>query len=354
VTADGRPAKDDWVEFACPSRVEFRQRRVDEAVELVRRLRPDGLSLDFIRHFVFWEMVAPDADPARLPDACYCPYCLRRFAATLDAAAELPVDDPAAAAAWIRANAPDEWTRFKEEAISSLAWQIIQAAKAVKSNLRVNLHVVPWRAGDFDGAIGRVAGQDRATLGHLADYLSPMCYSHMLYRPPEWISSVVRDVAATGACPVLPSIQVAPAYREGPLSVQVFEASLRAALEPPSAGVVLWKWDDIAADPAEGGCIRRVLGEQPVADSPPAPASDSVLRWHPAHADMACRLCLAPHSLRLPDVDARLAGNDATAPRRIEGRDPFSRSTHPPDLHCGNGSRPTDTGIADRYRSQIE
>jgi hypothetical protein len=259
VTADAKPAKDDWVEFACPSREEFRQRRVDEAVELVRRLRPDGLSLDFIRHFVFWEMVAPDADPAGLPDACYCPTCLRRFAATLEAASDLPVDDPAAAAAWIRANAADEWTRFKQETISSLAWQIIQATKAVKPNLRVNLHVVPWRTGDFDGAISRIAGQDRATLGRLADYLSPMCYSHMLYRPPEWIASVVRDVAEAGDCPVLPSIQVAPAYREEALSLGQFEADLRAALEPPSAGVVLWKWDDIAADPAKAAVIRKVL-----------------------------------------------------------------------------------------------
>jgi hypothetical protein len=261
VTADGRPAKDDWVEFACPSREEFRQRRVDEAVELVRRLRPDGLSLDFIRHFVFWEGVAPDADPAGLPDACYCPHCLRRFAATLAAGSQLPVDDPVAAAAWISAHAAAEWVRFKQDTITTLAWQIIQAAKAVKSNLRVNLHVVPWRTGDFDRAIERIAGQDRAALGHLADYLSPMCYSHMLYRPSEWISSVVRDVTAIGACPVLPSIQVAPAYREEALSTEEFEASLRAALEPPSAGVVLWKWDDIAADPAKAAVVRKVLRE---------------------------------------------------------------------------------------------
>ena len=31
VTADGEPAKEDWVEFACPSRTYFRRRRIDEA-----------------------------------------------------------------------------------------------------------------------------------------------------------------------------------------------------------------------------------------------------------------------------------------------------------------------------------
>jgi hypothetical protein len=61
---------------------------------------------------------------------------------------------------------------------------------------------------------------------------------------------------------VLPSIQVAPAYyREEELSPEEFEADLRAALEPPSAGVVFWKWDDIAADPAKAAVVRRVLRE---------------------------------------------------------------------------------------------
>jgi hypothetical protein len=70
---------------------------------------------------------------------------------------------------------------------------------------------------------------------------------------------VVRDVAEAGRCPVLPSIQVASAYRQEALSPEEFEADLRAALEPPSAGVVLWKWDDIAADPAKADVIRKVL-----------------------------------------------------------------------------------------------
>jgi hypothetical protein len=259
VTATGAAAKDDWVEFACPSREAFRRQRLDEAVELVRRLRPAGLSLDFIRDFGYWEMVGPDDDPAALPDTCFCPVCLARFAATLSPPAGLPIDDPAAAATWIRAHAADEWVRFKTETISSLAWEIIQAVRAVKTDIRINLHTVPWRSDDFDRAITRIVGQDRATLGRIADYLSPMCYSVMLRRPPEWIASVVRDTAAVGDCPVLPSIQVAPHYRtDATFSGGEFEAAVRAALEPPSAGVVFWSWDDIAADPEKAAVIRKI------------------------------------------------------------------------------------------------
>ena len=54
--------------------------------------------------------------------------------------------------------------------------------------------------------------------------------------------------------------EVAPAYREGEVfSSAEFEAALRAALEPPSAGVVFWSWDHIEADPERAEIIRRVV-----------------------------------------------------------------------------------------------
>jgi len=165
-------------------------------------------------------------------------------------------------AAWIRANAADEWVRFKTETITSLAWEIMMAVRAVKTSIRINLHTVPWRTDDFGGAITRIAGQDRAALGGLADSLSPMCYSFMLHRAPKWISSVVADAAEVGNCPVLPSIQVAEHYRsDSSFDVKEFEACVRAALDPPSAGVVFWKWDHIAADPARADAIRKVIRE---------------------------------------------------------------------------------------------
>ena len=105
ITENGEPARDDWVEFACPTRPELRRQRVDEAVELVNRLRPDGLSLDFIRYFAFWEMVGPDTGPDDLPDTCYCTNCLHRFSEALGDTTDLPTEDPIAAAAWIADNA---------------------------------------------------------------------------------------------------------------------------------------------------------------------------------------------------------------------------------------------------------
>ncbi len=259
VTADGARAKEDWVEFACPSRADFRGRRVEEAREIVRRLQPDGLSIDFIRDFVFWEMVAPDRDPATLQEACYCTHCLRLFAERIGVGIDLWALKTPGAAAWIAANAAEEWIRFKCDTITSMVEAIVSAVREIEPDILINIHIVPWRTNDYDGAITRIAGQDRAALGGLADYLSPMAYSFMLHRPPEWVASVVEELDWVADCPVLPSIQVASAYREGEsLTAAEFEAALRAALEPPSAGVVFWSWDHIEADPGRAESIRSV------------------------------------------------------------------------------------------------
>jgi len=272
ITADGRPARDDWVEVACPSREPFRRQRVAAAADLVRRLAPAGLSIDFIRHFVYWEMVRPGADPESLPDACYCRHCLERFASGSPARADLPVGDPAAAAAWIRAHDAPGWVRFKTETITSLAWEIIQAVRAERPHIAIAVNVLPWREDEYAGGITRVAGQDRAALGGLADFLSPMAYSFMLRREPAWIAEVVAETARAGRCTVLPAVQVAARYRtDAPYTAEEFAAGVRAAVAPPSAGVVLWKWEHFADEPAKLAALRRVLAETGARGGAPAP-----------------------------------------------------------------------------------
>ena len=260
ITAGGERAKEDWVEFVCPSRTDFRDRRIEEAQAIVKRLRPDGLSIDFIRHFVFWEMVGPDRDPDTLPDTCYCVHCLQAFTTFLGVPTFSIPPQPQRAATWIKANAADAWVRFKAQTITSMAEEVADAVREIDPDILINLHIVPWRRDDYDGAIASVTGQDPSALSRIADSLSPTAYSFMLHRPPEWVASVVEDLDWVADCPVLPSIQVSPVYREGEVfSGGEFEAALRAALEPPSAGVIFWSWDHIEADPERAEIIRRVI-----------------------------------------------------------------------------------------------
>jgi hypothetical protein len=121
---------------------------------------------------------------------------------------------------------------------------IVRRVREVRPGIRVNVHAVPWREADFGGGLRKIVAQDLTAISKVTDYVSPMCYSAMLQREPAWISSVVAEFGATARCPIIPSIQVKESYPgDRPLGAADFEACLRAALQPPSAGVVFWSWD---------------------------------------------------------------------------------------------------------------
>jgi hypothetical protein len=259
ITAEGRPAREDWVEFVCPSREDYRRRHVEYVINLVRDCDPEGISLDFMRYFVFWEKVYPDRDPASLPQTCFCPACLERF--QQDTGLRIPSDlaGTAGQAVWILSRHAEEWTEWKCGIIASLVEELAREARRLKPGIKVNLHAVPWRRGDFGGAIRTIAAQDLVRIGRTVDYIQPMCYHHMVLRTPDWIHSVVEDMASQVPVPVVPSIQVGEAYIDKPLPPAEFEAALREALRPPAHGVVFWNWDALSASPEKREIVRRLI-----------------------------------------------------------------------------------------------
>jgi hypothetical protein len=256
VTGYGQPAKLDWVEFVCPRRPEYRSQRLEYIRRLVRDCRPDGLSIDFIRYFAFWEMVYPDAILDPLQNTCFCPYCLKAF--QKDCKLQIParLADTPAKAEWIMKNHLPAWAKWKQAAITAMVRDIAAAARQEKPGIKLNIHLVPWRKDDFNGSMRTVVSQDIATIAPLVDYLSPMCYAHMVRHTPDWIHSVVQDVHSQAANPILPSIQVKEDYITEPLTPAQFSDSLKAALEPPSSGVVFWSWETLAPDSVKKEIVR--------------------------------------------------------------------------------------------------
>jgi len=262
MTDRGERAKEDWVEFVCPTRLEYQRRRIDWIKTLVRELGPDGISLDFIRNFVFWEMVYPERTLDSLANSCFDRNCLEKFQKDTGVVLPPEVEGPAAAAKWIMARHGREWTAWKCGIIASLVRTIAAETRAIKPNLLVNVHSVPWRETDFGGAIKVIAGQDLAALGASADLISPMTYWHMLKRRPPWIHEVVDDVFASTKGRVVPSIQVGNAYISDPLTVEEFREAMEEALRPPSGGVVFWNWDALAKEPEKKAVVADRFGKR--------------------------------------------------------------------------------------------
>jgi len=258
ITSTGKKAIDDWVEFVCPTRDEYKNKRIQFIQDIIRRNNPDGLSIDFIRFFVFWEMVYPDTKIDNLPMTCLCNHCLEKF--SYDTEIKFPedmnVNQKDIVFNWIMSNCKEEWKKWKCSIITKMVKDIVEAAKEVKPDISINLHAVPWRKNDYNNAIQLIAGQDFSQLSEYVDFISPMCYNHMVKRPAVWIHSVVKSIQKESGKAVLPSIQVSKAYLGRNFSIEEFKKALISALKKPSKGVVFWNWKSLAASPEKVSFVK--------------------------------------------------------------------------------------------------
>lgn len=208
----GNPSRDPqagWLAFVCPARREYRKARTAAIVNQVRELRPDGLSLDFIRYYIYWEKVPPGKSGNSIEKFCFCDHCLRLMTTELGLRFPPELTAREAKAAWVLANYRDRWTAWKCETIAGMVRDTVRAARHVIPGLRISLHGVPWFEHEYDEGLRVVAGQDLKKLAPYVDVFGPMCYFQMLQRRPEWVHDVVVDYSRLTGKAVLPSLQAA-------------------------------------------------------------------------------------------------------------------------------------------------
>lgn len=242
ITDKGKIAKDSWVEFVCPSQNDYRAMKIKEAVNLARELQPDGMSIDFIRHFVFWEMIYPERTAESIDMACFCDSCVGGFCRKEGIILPDTCTKVTQKSAYILNHYSDKWNDYRCDLITSMVKELDDELHGINPDLKTIVHAVPWRDSDFCGANIRVAGQDLKKIALFADYISPMCYSQMLRRDDAWIESVVKEADNKAPGKILPSIQVYPAYIDDPFTVDDFRKCVDAALEKPSRGVIFFSW----------------------------------------------------------------------------------------------------------------
>jgi hypothetical protein len=259
ITNKGRTAKDDWVQFVCPSRTACRTLKINEAADLIRKLDPDGLSIDFIRQFVFWEMIYPGRTAESIESACFCDSCVGSFCKLNSITLPDTCVTTAQKAAYILNSDSEEWNNYRCDLIASMVKEISEKVKNINPEIKINIHAVPWRDGDFGGANIRVAAQDLLKIAPFADFISPMCYSQMVRRDAGWIGSVVSDMDKKAPGKILPSIQVYPYYVDDPFTVEDFKECIDAALMEPSQGVVFFSWPLFEKDPERMEISHQLL-----------------------------------------------------------------------------------------------
>jgi hypothetical protein len=259
VTSAGRPAVTGWLHMACPSREETVEHVARRLAALLAELHPTVVSLDFIRHFVYWEGVDLDAAPDLIEDGCYCPTCLTRF--QHDTGERLPggTGDPVAAAAHLRHELRQEWGDWKCARITAVADRLVTLARARAGGALLAIKTVPWREADLDGAIRASAGQDVPALCRAVDLATPMAFTHVLRRTPAWKRDLLADVERTTGRPVLSYVQTDTLPGGPPLPVTQLAAELDAALAGTNSGIVVFGYEQLAADPQRAAVLRRRL-----------------------------------------------------------------------------------------------
>ncbi len=265
VSRDGRPARRDGDVMICPSRADFRQKKMQRIKAELDRLPPDGVTLDYFRYFIYWEGVDPRTGPVDFPAFCFDASCVREFLqfSKLRPRAKLPAD----ATAVPRGLSDEIWERHREawylwrtRRIAANAREFTEFIRANFPGLPIVLHAVPWSRQEFGGARQKIVGQDLRLLAPFFDYVSPMEYPALTHRNEGWIAQLNRELEKeVPRAKLLPSIEVGPDGPQfPPLSPQRYASDLTAARQAP-AGVVLYHLELLTGDSEKLAITKRAF-----------------------------------------------------------------------------------------------
>ena len=134
----------NWQTLVCPSDAAYRAYKLDVVREVARALRPDVLSLDFMRFPTTWEIIPASTDPRELRNFCFCARCLSAFQRASGVALPSELDTTQKKAAWILREHGREWEKWKTETITSFVSEASRAVREIDPGIRISVHVVPW------------------------------------------------------------------------------------------------------------------------------------------------------------------------------------------------------------------
>ncbi len=265
VDREGKPARRDGDVMICPSRSDFRQKKMQRIKAEIERLHPDGLALDYFRYFIYWEGIDPQRGPEDFPAYCFDASCVREFlrSTKLRLCAGVPLDSESVSRKlsdeiWLRHR--DEWYRWRTRRMAENAREFTEFIHRNSPGLPIVLHAVPWSRNEFDGARQKIVGQDLRLLAPYFDYVSPMEYSALTHRDAGWVAELNRRLRKeVPAAKLLPSIEVGPDGPEfPPLSPERYQSDLSAA-RSAAAGVVLYHLELLIGDPQKQAITKRLF-----------------------------------------------------------------------------------------------
>jgi len=265
IDREGRSARRADDVMICPSREDFRQAKMQQIRLAIQRLKPDGVTLDYFRYFIYWEGVDPRTGPVNFPAFCFDRSCLEDF---------LPESRIRLRHAPVRGSFEENrelaneiwdehrqaWYEWRVRRVEENARELTGFIRKQFPGLPIVLHAVPWTRDEFDGAREKIVGQNLRLLAPFFDYVSPMAYSALTRRGPGWVERLDRELLTeVPQEKLLPSIEVGPDSPEfPPMSPQHYESDLKAARKAVP-GVVLYHLELLLDEPVKQAITKRLL-----------------------------------------------------------------------------------------------
>lgn len=249
-----------------PAREDFRRIKREHIRSAIEHLKPDGVTLDYFRYFIYWEGVDPKTGPLDFPAFSFDRASVEDFLRATGL--RLQPDFPPGTDKVSRALIDTIWNQHREAWYQWRVERLVQDAQEFTTFIRqqfpglpIVLHAVPWTRHEFGGAREEIVGQDLQRLAPFFDYISPMEYSALTHRGQGWVERLNRDLLAeVPAAKLLPSIEVGPdGPKFPPMSLEDYESDLRTARKAP-AGVVLYHLELLLDDPAKQAITKRIIG----------------------------------------------------------------------------------------------
>ncbi len=234
-----------WLSMVCPNNEKYREEKLERIKFLIKNYKPYGVSLDFIRYFVFWEAVYEGSDPDSLPQTCFCEHCLAKFGEEFAVSIPRELNSTEKIADWVLSNELDKWEEFKVKTITSFVSEIKKEIAQIEPKTKISFHAVPWQKSEFSNALRNVAGQDFQELSNFVDYISPMCYTKMLNRESAWVNELAKDISSYSSAKIIPAIQMVPMYNHKALEMDELAELMQYAKEMSLTGLIFWPWEQI-------------------------------------------------------------------------------------------------------------
>jgi hypothetical protein len=244
-----------WFMGVCPTEPGFRQHRIDELRDLLRKFSLQGIWMDYLH----WHAQFEDPDPI-LPETCFCENCLSGFQSSLGI--KVPAGTTSKKAEWILKNHDSSWRNWRCSVIAGWVRDFKKVLKAEKPDALLGVYHCPWDDDDFNGARRRNLGLDYDSLRNIVDVFSPMVYHGRMAQNPEWVKENIEwfstrlDIKAGTFPKVWPIVQ---AYDDpAVISAEEFEKVLRYGAGGQATGVMMFTSNSVAEDEQKIAVVKKV------------------------------------------------------------------------------------------------